>query len=120
MDRRIGFITHQGKQILLVDLSNCAAAEVERIVRTIPDHVMGQQRASVLLLADFTGASLGEEAIRAMKEAAVFDKPYIKKSAWIGAENFPEALYKSLKSFSGREFPTFKGRQEALAWLAKD
>jgi hypothetical protein len=24
-----------------------------------------------------------------MKESAVFDKPYIKKSAWVGAESFP-------------------------------
>jgi hypothetical protein len=120
MDKRIGFITHQGKQILLVDLSNCAAAEVEKIVRAVPDHVTAQQRASVLVLTDFTGASFSEEVLRVMKEAAVFDKPYIKKSAWVGAENLPEALHRGLKTFSGREFPTFKGRQEALAWLAKD
>jgi hypothetical protein len=24
-----------------------------------------------------------------MKEAAVFDKAYVKKSAWVGADNFP-------------------------------
>jgi hypothetical protein len=72
------------------------------------------------LLADFTGASVGEEALRAMKEAAVFDKPYIKKSAWIGAENFPEAFYKSLRTFSGREFITFTSREKALTWLAED
>lgn len=120
MDKRIGFITHQGKRILLVDLSNCAAAEVEKIIRAVPDHVTAQQRASVLLLADFTGASFSEEVHRVMKEAAVFDKPYIKKSAWIGAENLPEAFYNSLRSFSGREFLIFKGRQEALTWLAGD
>jgi hypothetical protein len=42
------------------------------------------------VLADFTGASIDVEAIRAMKESAVFDKPYIKRSAWVGAEKFPE------------------------------
>jgi hypothetical protein len=36
---RIQFITHQAKQILLVDLSNCSAGEVEKIARTVPEVV---------------------------------------------------------------------------------
>lgn len=55
-----------------------------------------------------------------MKEAAVFNKPYIKKSAWVGAESFPEESRRSLKTFSGREFPIFKDRADALEWLAAD
>jgi hypothetical protein len=116
----IRFITHQGKQILLVDLSNCSAGEVEKIVRALPEVVTTRQRGSVLILSDFTGASFDEEAIRTMKETAVFDKPYIKKSAWVGAENLPELLSENLKSFSRREFPTFKTREEAMTWLVKD
>ncbi len=117
---RIRFITHQGKQILLVDLSSCSAIEVEKIVRALPDVVTTQPRGSVLILSDFTGASFDEEAIRAMKESAVFDKPYIKKSAWVGAGHLPEVFAENIKSFSRREFPAFKTREEALAWLAKD
>ena len=55
-----------------------------------------------------------------MKESAVFDKPYIKKTAWIGAGSFPQQFYESLKSFSRRELPVFKTREEALAWLVAD
>ena len=120
MDDHIRFITYQRKKILLVDLARCSPAEVEKIVRTIPGLVTAEPRHSVLLLADFTGATFDEEAVRAMKEAAVFDKPYIKKTAWIGAENFPEVFRENLKKFSRREFPTFKTRHEALEWLAKD
>ena len=120
MDERIRFISHKGKQILLVDLSNCSASEVERIARTVPEIVTVRPLGSVLVLADFAGASLDHEAVRAMKESAVFDKPFIKKSAWVGAEDFPLAFRESLKSFSRREFPTFKNRQEALDWLAAD
>jgi hypothetical protein len=61
-----------------------------------------------------------KESIRAMKESAVFDKPHVKKSAWVGAENFPDEYSKSLRSFSLREFPAFSTREEALAWLVKD
>ena|ERR1017187_2020797 len=120
MTDRIRFITHQGKQILLLDLSNCSAAEVEKTCRAVPDLVTAHPRGSVLILSDFTGASFDEEAIRVMKEAAVFDKPHVKKSAWVGTEKLPRAFSEDMSSFSRREFPIFKTREEALAWLAKD
>ncbi len=117
---RVRFITHQGKQIILVDLSHCSAAEIEKVLRELPDIVTKHPRGSVLILSDFTGASFDAEAIRVMKEAAVFDKPYIKKTAWLGAEYIPSEFVDMLKSFSRREFPAFKSREEALAWLVKD
>jgi hypothetical protein len=124
MIRRIRFIAHQDKKILLIDLSNCSAAEVETIFRAVPDVVTTQERGSVLILCDYTGASFDLEAIRVMKETAVFDKPYVKKSAWTGKAKFPqvvsENLVENLSIFSRREFPAFKTREEALVWLAKE
>jgi hypothetical protein len=120
MNDRIRFITHQGKQILLVDLSHCSAAEVEKVLRELPEVVSTRPRGSVLIFSDFTAASFDAETMRVMKETAVFDKPYIKKTAWVGAEGFPEEFSKSLSTFSRREFPAFKTRDEALAWLVKD
>jgi hypothetical protein len=120
MHERVHFISHQKKQILLLDFSNCSAFEVEQIARAAPETVTAQARGSVLLLADFSGASFNDEALRTMKESAVFDKPFIKKSAWVGAETFPHAFKQKLRTFSGREFPTFKSREEALTWLVED
>ncbi len=120
MTDRIRFITHQGKQILLVDLSLCSAAQVEGILRQVPEVVTTRPLRSVLIFTDLTGASFDKDAIRVMKEAAVFDKPYVKKTAWVGAESFPPEFRKSLSSFSGRTFPSFQTRDEALAWLVKD
>jgi hypothetical protein len=119
MHKRIQFISHQKKQILLVDFSNCSAVEVEKIARAAPETVTAQPRGSVLLLADFTGALFNDEGLRAMKESAVFDKRYIRKSAWVGTENLPPAFEQNLKAFSRREFPTFKTRLDALNWLVK-
>lgn len=120
LTEHIRFITHQGKQILLIDLSNCSAAEVEKIFRAVPESVTTRPRGSVLILSDFTKASINEEAIRMMKETAVFDKPFVKKSAWTGAETFIQGLVENLGSFARREFRVFKTREEALSWLAKD
>jgi hypothetical protein len=120
VNERIRFVTHKGKQILLTDFSNCSAVEVEKIARAVPEYVTSQPRGSVLLLTDFTKASFDAEAMRALKEAAVFDKPYIKKSAWVGAENLPQNFEQNLKNFSRRQFTIFKSREEALNWLIAD
>ncbi|HEV8046563.1 MAG TPA: hypothetical protein VGP35_02475 [Terriglobales bacterium] len=120
MDNRIRFISHQGKKILLVDISHCSPAEVLKVARIVPNHVMVQPRESVLLLADFTGSEFDREAITSMKESAVFDRPHVKKSAWVGTENLPRVFYEHIKLFSQRELPTFKTREEALDWLVKD
>jgi hypothetical protein len=120
MTDRLRFITHRSKQVLLIDLSHCSAAEVEDIFRAVPDLVTTRPRGSVLILSDFTRASFDQEAIRVMKETALFDKPYVKKSAWTGAESFPQVFFDDLISFSHREFTVFKTREAALTWLVKD
>lgn len=117
---RIRFITHHGKQILVVDLAHCSPVEVEKTLRAAPDYVTAQPLRSVLLLADFTEASFNEEGVRVMKETATFDKAYIKKTAWIGTQHLPESFRKDVSNFSQREFPVFKTRKEALEWLTKD
>lgn len=120
MDERLRFITHRGKQILLIDLSNCTSDQVDTIVRHVPDVVTTQARASVLILADYTGAEVDKEVFRTIEQTAVFDKPFVRRSAWVKADRFPEVFRQNLKKFSGREFPTFKTREDALAWLTSD
>jgi hypothetical protein len=114
---RVRFITHQGKRVLFVDLSGCSAAEVEEVMRGLPDIVKTNPRGSLLILVDYSGAIVDGEGMRVIKETAVFDKPYVKKSASVAARKIPSEL---VEKFSRREFPAFKSREEALAWLVKD
>jgi hypothetical protein len=120
MDGRIRWINHRKKQVLMVDLSTCTASDVERLVRMIPDYVTAKPLASVLILTDFTGASFDQEAARAIKEVAVFDKPHVKKSAWLGAESLPLVFKKNVETFSRRQFSVFENQQQALDWLTTD
>lgn len=120
MFERIQSIREKGKEILLVDVSNCQPSEVETIARTVPNYLATRARSSVLLLVDFSGASIDAEAARTLKESAVFHKPYIKKSAWIGDRNFPQAFYTEIASFARRDVPVFNSRQDAVAWLIRD
>ena len=117
---RVRFFAHKNMQILLVDVSNCTAREVEEIVRSVPDFVVAQPRSSVRILTDFAGASFDHDTLRAIKETAVFDKPFVKKSALIGTESLPRDFHEQMKSFSRRELPIFSSREEALRWLVED
>jgi hypothetical protein len=93
---------------------------VETVARNFPAYVTKRNRGSVLLLVDFSGASVDQETVRTMKESAVFDKPYINRSAWIGAQNFPHEFHKEITTFSRREMPIFNSRQEAVDWLVQN
>jgi len=117
---RIQFINHQGREVLLVDFSNCKANEVEEIARAVPEYTTVRPRGSVLVLTDFSGAAFDRDALRAVKETAVFDKPFVKKSALLGTEDLPASFYDELKIFSRRELLRFNNREQALDWLAAD
>jgi hypothetical protein len=120
MEDRIRFIEHKGKQVLLIDLSHCSADDVAKISLLVPSYVTSEPRGSVRLLADFSGAEFDRIAIDRLKEGTVFGKPHIKRSAWVGIESLPKVFYEHIKSFSRRDLPSFKTREEALDWLVQD
>ena len=70
--------------------------------------------------SSITGSKIDKKSIERIKPALVFDRPHLKRSAWVGVENLPKVFYEHLKSFSQRELPTFKTREEALDWLVQD
>ena len=120
MEERIRFVDHHGQQILLVDVTNCTTAEMIEIGRLVPSYVSSEPRGSVLLLADFTGSKFDKSAVETLKQATVFDRPHIKRSAWVGTEGMPKVFYDNLKAFSQRDLPTFRTREEALDWLVAE
>jgi hypothetical protein len=120
MEDRISIIEHKGKQILLVDLSHCTPAEVATMALLVPSYVTSEPLGSVLLLADFTGAEFDRIAIERMKEGTVFDRPHIKRSAWVGIEKLPKVFYEHIKNFSQRDLPAFETREEAMDWLVSN
>ena len=120
MEERIRFVDHHGQQILLVDVTNCTPAEMIEIGRLVPSYVSSEPRGSVLLLADFTGSKFDKSAVETLKQATVFDRPHIKRSAWVGTEGMPKVFYDNLKAFSQLDLPTFRTREEALDWLVAE
>jgi hypothetical protein len=117
---RVRFVTHRGKQILLADLTNCSAEETIEQLAEVRRVVTAQPRNSVLTLGDFAGAQFNREAVTRMKEVAVFDRPYVKRSALVGTESLPKVFYEALKTFSQRKFRSFTTREDAMDWLVTE
>jgi hypothetical protein len=117
MEERLRFIKHQDKDVLFIDLTNTSKQDLLIILPRIKAVVTEQPRDSVLILADFTGAQIDKDVATRVKEVLVFDRPYVKKAAWVGAEDLPHVFYENFKTFSRRDLPMFKTQSEALEWL---
>jgi hypothetical protein len=117
---RVGFIDHKGKQVLVVDLTNCTPDEVTAAADQVVRIVTAQPDNSVLLMADFAGAQISRDAATRLKEATTYDRPYVRRAAWVHTGSLPKVFYEGIKTFSQREFPTFETRDEALDFLVRD
>jgi hypothetical protein len=119
MDDRIYFIEHKGKQILLVDCSHATAHQILLLLEQVRITVAQQSRESLLALSDYTGAEVDRTVATRIKEVLTLDRPFVRKTAWVGTEGIPHALMESFHNFSQREIVTFKSREEALEWLVQ-
>jgi hypothetical protein len=120
LDDRLGFVKHKGQAILVIDFSHCTAKEMLLLLDQVRVAVARHAPGSALTLADFAGAEINKAVATKIKEVLTLDRPYVKKSAWVGTENLPQVFYQHFKSFSQREFPAFKTREEAMDWLVAE
>ena len=120
IDERLRFIKHKGHAIYLIDFTNCAAKELLLLLDLIRADIARHPPGSVLTLADFTGAQFDKNVATRMKEVLTLDRPYVKRSAWVGTESLPQVFVEHFKNFSQRDFPAFKTREEAMDWLVKE
>ncbi len=117
---RIVFLTCSQSTRNAGGLQRLHTGGIGRSHRQVPKHVTREPHGSVLLLADFSRSVFNKETVEHLKLAAVFDRPHLKRSAWVLTENLDKTLYESIRSFSGREIPTFRTRDEALEYLLED
>lgn len=117
---RISFIKHKGKPIMLVDLSNCEAKEILLLLDEAQRTVARHERGSLLTLGDMTGAHIDRAVATRMKEVLVLDRPFVKRSAWVGVDSVPRVYFENMKTFTQRQLPSFKTREEAMDWLVSE
>jgi hypothetical protein len=120
LDDRLHFIKHKGHAIFVIDFSRCTAKEMMLLLDLVRADVARHAPGSVLTLADFSGAHVDKNVATKIKEVLTLDRPYVKRSAWVGTESLPHVFYEHFKNFSQRDFPTFKTREEAMDYLVSE
>jgi hypothetical protein len=119
-DERLRFIKHKGHAIYVIDASHCAEKELLLLLELIRAEIARHAPGSLLTFADFTGAHFDKQVATRMKEVLTLDRPFVKRSAWVGTESLPHVFYEHFKNFSQRDFPAFKTREEAMDWLVTE
>ena len=120
VDERLQFVKHKGQMIYVIDFSRCSSKEIMVLLDLIRADIARHPPGSVLTLADFEGAQVDKIVVIYMKEVLTLDRPYVKWSAWVGTDSLLHVFYENFKTFSQRDFPTFKTREEAMDWLVHE
>jgi hypothetical protein len=120
LDERLHFVKHKGQAIYVIDFSHCSGKEMMVLLDLVRADIARHAPGSVLTLADVTGAQMDKKVATRVQEVLVLDRPYVKRSAWVGTESLPKVFYEHFKSFSQRELPAFKTREEAMDWLVAE
>jgi hypothetical protein len=117
---RLHFEKYKGHAIFVIDLSRCNNKEILLLLDQVKASVERHAPASLLILSDFSGTHIDKQVATRAKEVLVLDRPYVKKAAWLGTESLPHVFYENFKTFSQRDLPSFKTREEAMEWLIEE
>ena len=120
VEERLRFIKHKGHAIFLIDLTHCTAKELLVLLDLVRADIARHAPGSVLTLVEIAGAEIDKAVATRIKEVLVLDRPYVKRSAWVGTESLPHVYYEHFKTFSQRDLPTFQTREEAMEWLVQE
>ena len=118
--QRLHSIKHKGQVVFVIDLSKSTAKEMMLLLDQVQLEVAKHAPGSMRILANFLDAEVDKDVATKIKKILVLDRPYVKRSAWIGTESLPHVFYENFKNFSHRELPLFKTQAEALEWLVED
>jgi len=115
---RVQFIIHQGKRVLLEDFTKITAgAEYEATIKKAQAMIAAEPEKSVLAVFDATDCSLTADMLTIMKDFTKANTTYVKKAVVVGITGLLQVALSAVSKFSGREFHSFKTREEALDYL---
>lgn len=116
---RVQFVTYKGKKILVEDFTSLnPGQEFTETIKKAQTAIASEPNGSVLAVFDATGCSFNSEMLNQMKEFTAANTPYIKKATVVGITGLLQVALSTVSKFSGRDFTTFKTREEAMDFLA--
>ncbi len=115
---RVKLITHAGKEILSIDMSQCDAAAFRLVAAEAQPLVAKCDPKSLLTLTNLAGVGTDANTRDAIREFIAQNKPFVKASALYGVSGIARAIGGALIAATGRRMKIFDSEGDALAWLA--
>jgi hypothetical protein len=117
---RSRFIQHNGREIYLLDCSDCEPADVLQIIDECARNVRSRPEKSVRTLTIAGGGKFDGNVISRLKELTQGNAPYVERAALVGITGLYKVVVNTLKMFTKREFHLFDTVEEAKNFLAAD
>jgi hypothetical protein len=118
---RTQFVTHEDRQIVLMDFSHVTSTdEALTVIEEARQFVAAQpRRRNLLTLVDVTDSVQDDRVIEALKALAEHDKPWVMAGAVVGVGGARRLLFKLVTMFSGRKLARFASQDDAKEWLVR-
>ncbi len=115
------FIEHKGKKILFMDFSNSQKKDILKALEQTKGMIEKQIKPGTGLgLMDVTDSDFDPDIVKALKDFAAHNKPYMRMTAIIGVEGLKTAIYSVVAEFTGRKnLVLFDDIEKAKDWLAE-
>jgi hypothetical protein len=120
MTGRVRFVEHEGRRILLTDLSDltpdqapAVLDEAKKLVAALP-----KQRTLLSLLV-VQRMRFDAETIDAMKKVGRDNEPWVIATAVVGLSAIGRVVARVVSTFSGRRYATFHEVEQAKNWLVR-
>lgn len=117
---RVQFVTYKGKKILVEDFTNLnPGSEFNEPLKKARGMIAAEPKDSVLAVFDATGCSFNSDMLDKMKDFTTANAPYVKKATVVGMNGLLQVALSAVSKFTGRDFASFKTREEAMDFLAE-
>ncbi len=120
MTDRVHFVDHQGRRILVTDLSGlgpdqspAVLEEARRLVAMLP------KERSLLSLLLVRKMRFDPKTIDAMKQIGRANEPWVVATAVVGLTAIGRVVARVVSTFSGRRYAAFDSEDQAKEWLAR-
>ena len=117
MRERVKFITHKGRQILLMDLSNATPEEFLATMDEARALIAKQAKASLRTLTNVTGVRYRSEVGPAVQDFVRHNKPYVIAGAVVGLDALKTIMFNFINRVTGRSLRAMENRDDAMNWL---
>lgn len=118
--QRCRFTEHKGKQILVMDCSDCQPGDYDAIIDECARVVRSQPEGSVLTMTIAGGGRFDSDTVSKLKDLTKGNAPYVRKSAIVGLSGLQHVVLTTVSLFSSRKFHLFDDRLGAMDFLVEE